>query len=137
MIEERNQLQLELSELQSERDRLFEEKVHFQTSFLHSLHPPFKSSLCCFLTLTHHLPPPLLPPSLPPSPFSLPISHQVQLKGSLQELFSERRQLLQDMENTHSKCNRFENIARKLKEQNEVLCERVSVTLINSSKSNY
>ena len=27
MIEERNQLQLELSELQSERDRLFEEKV--------------------------------------------------------------------------------------------------------------
>ena len=27
VIEERNQLQLELSELQSERDRLFEEKV--------------------------------------------------------------------------------------------------------------
>ena len=50
---------------------------------------------------------------------------QVQLKSSLQELFSERRQLQQDSENTKSKCARFESIARRMKEQNEVLCERV------------
>ena len=50
---------------------------------------------------------------------------QVQLKGSLQELLSERRQLHRDMESTRSKCIRFESIARRLKEQNEVLCERV------------
>jgi hypothetical protein len=51
---------------------------------------------------------------------------QVQLKGSLQELFSERRQLQQDMENTRSKSLRFETLAKQFKEQNEVLCERVS-----------
>ena len=50
---------------------------------------------------------------------------QVQLKGSLQELFSERRQLQQDVESAKSNCARFESIARRLKEQNEVLCERV------------
>ena len=32
VIEERNQLQMELSELQSERDKLFEEKVCLFTS---------------------------------------------------------------------------------------------------------
>ena len=55
-----------------------------------------------------------------------PLPHQVQLKGSLQELFSERRQLQQDMENTRTKCLRFETLAKQFKEQNEVLCERVS-----------
>lgn len=64
--------------------------------------------------------------SYSPPPLSLSLSHvQVQLKGSLQELFSERRQLQQEMENTKSRCIRFENIARRLKEQNEVLSERV------------
>ena len=54
----------------------------------------------------------------------------MQLKSSLQELIAERRKLQQNVENTKSKCARFEGIARKLKDQNEVLCERVSVSLV-------
>ena len=140
VIEERNQLQLELSELQSERDRLFEEKVcgdmfglaksalpllidslHFSTSSISSLSSTFPHShihhtSCVSSPSSSSLPPSLPPPSLP----------QVQLKGSLQELFSERRQLQQEVEGASNRCGRFETIARRLKEQNEVLCERVS-----------
>ena len=38
MIEERNQLQLELSELQSERDRLFEEKASCVVMHAHAMY---------------------------------------------------------------------------------------------------
>ncbi len=78
MIEERNQIKQELSEMECERDELFEEKV--------------------------------------------------QLNSLLQELSAEKRRSLQRVDWLSSRCSKYESIARSLKEQNEVLNERVRVT---------
>ena len=75
MIDERNQLKLDLSQLQLERDKLFEDKVR--------------------------------------------------IKGLLQEMASDKLQSQERMEQLSNRCAKYESIARSLKEQNDVLNERV------------
>ena len=126
VIEERNQLQVELTELLSERDMFFEEKVQLQSSLqvrernlIHQQRPVTVglSSRWPYLYQNIYNPKVHLP--------GYHSNYKVTPSVSPQEMAAEKRRILQKFDWLSSRCTKYEAVARNLKEQNEVLNGRV------------